>query len=369
MTSVRLLLALTACLLWSQVAPPDTPAGRRFSQWLETINRGDRALSRQFFANASSGDANQMVDRSLNLRQQTGGFDLLEVRQSTPAAIECLLKTRSAGRIVRLTLAVEPDAPHRIASIRLQPAGAPPAPPAVPRLTETEALAALRAELGRRVAQDEFSGAVLVAKNGKPLFGQAYGLSDREEKTSNRLHTKFRIGSMNKMFTATAVVQLAQAGKLNFTDPLARFLPDYPNKDAASKLTIHHLLTHTGGTGDIFGPEYARHRESLRDLKDYMSLYGRRGLAFEPGARWEYSNYSFVLLGLVIEKVSGRSYYDYVRDRMFKPAGMTSTDSFPESTAVPDRSVGYTRERGALHPNTATLPPRGTSAGGGYSTV
>jgi CubicO group peptidase (beta-lactamase class C family) len=175
---------------------------------------------------------------------------------------------------------------------------------------------------------------------------------------------------MNKMFTAVSILQLVQAGKIQLTDPLGKYLTDYPNKNVASKVTIHHLLTHTGGTGDFFGPQFDAHRLELRSLKDYVTLYGKRDLAFEPGSRWAYSNYGFLLLGLVIEKASGENYYDYVRNHVYKPAGMTSSDSLSEDETVPDRSIGYTKEGGkGWHPNTDTLPPRGTSAGGGYSTV
>jgi CubicO group peptidase (beta-lactamase class C family) len=130
------------------------------------------------------------------------------------------------------------------------------------------------------------------------------------------------------------------------------------------------LLSHTGGTGDIFGPEFDKRRLELKTLQDYVNLYGNRALQFDPGSRWRYSNYGFLLLGVLIEKVSGQSYYDYVRDHIYKPAGMTGSGSEPEEQVVPDRSIGYTRfGGGALRPNTDTLPYRGTSAGGGYSTV
>jgi CubicO group peptidase (beta-lactamase class C family) len=272
---------------------------------------------------------------------------------------------------VRASLQVEPEEPHRITGLRLAPAGTTGQQPApVARGSEADALSALRTDLDRRAAADQFSGAVLVAKNGKAIFEQAYGLANRERKTPNRLDTQFRLGSMNKMFTATAIVQLAQDGKLSFNDPLGKYLPNYPNRDVATRVTIHNLLTHTGGTGDFFGPEYQAHREELHHLKDYVVLFGRRGLEFEPGSRWEYSNYGFLLLGLVVEAVSGESYYDYVREHIYKIAGMPSSDSLPESTPVPKRAVGYTSMGGtALHPNTDTLPPRPTSAGGGYSTV
>jgi D-alanyl-D-alanine carboxypeptidase len=101
-----------------------------------------------------------------------------------------------------------------------------------------------------------------------------------------------------------------------------------------------------------------------------VNLYGKRGLEFTPGSRWEYSNYGFLLLGVVVERVSGKSYYDYVSEKVYAPAGMTSTGSLSEDENVASRSIGYTAMGGGdLHPNTDTLPYRGTSAGGGYSTV
>ena len=126
------------------------------------------------------------------------------------------------------------------------------------------------------------------------------------------------------------MLQLAQAGKLRLADALGKYLTNYPNKELAAKVTIGELLTNTGGTGDIWGPDYDKHRLELRTLQDYINLYGNRPLRFEPGSRWEYSNYGFILLGAVIEKVSGQSYYDYVREHIYVPAGMTSTGSEPE---------------------------------------
>jgi CubicO group peptidase (beta-lactamase class C family) len=174
---------------------------------------------------------------------------------------------------------------------------------------------------------------------------------------------------MNKMFTATATLQLVDAGKLALDDPIGKHLSDYPNKDVASKVTVRHLLTHTGGTGDIFGPAFTKNRLALREHSDYVKLYGSRALTHEPGAQHRYSNYGYILLGVVIERVSGMSYYDYVRARVFQPAGMKSTDSLPETENVLNRSMGYMRRNAAWVSNADTLPWRGTAAGGGYSTV
>jgi CubicO group peptidase (beta-lactamase class C family) len=175
---------------------------------------------------------------------------------------------------------------------------------------------------------------------------------------------------MNKMFTATSILQLTQAGKIKLDEPFGKYIADYPNKEAASKVTIEQLLTHTGGTGDIFGPQFDEHRKDLRTLQDYVNLYGKRGLEFAPGSRWAYSNYGFLLLGVVVERVSGKSYYEYVRENVYARAGMSSTASLAEGENVPGRSIGYTSfGGGTVHSNVDTLPYRGTSAGGGYSTV
>jgi D-alanyl-D-alanine carboxypeptidase len=239
------------------------------------------------------------------------------------------------------------------------------------RLTEVDALKELSDRAERLAGEGEFSGAVLVAKDDNVLFSHAYGLADRKRGIPNTLRTRFRIGSMNKMFTAVAILQLADAGKVELTAHLGKYLTDYPNRDVATKVTIHQLLTHTGATGDIFGPDFDLHRTELRTLADYVQLYGKRGLEFRPGSRWSYSNYGFILLGRVIEKVTGQSYYDYVQQHIYEPAGMTRSGSLPEDRAVPDRSIGYMKPPGqtAWLPNTDWLPYRGTSAGGGYSTV
>jgi D-alanyl-D-alanine carboxypeptidase len=236
---------------------------------------------------------------------------------------------------------------------------------------EADALKALAAHADRLAGDDQFSGAVLVAKNGRVVFNHAYALADRTRRIRNTLPTRFRIGSMNKMFTAVAILQLVEAGKVKLTAPLSKYLPDYPNREVANKVTIHQLLSHTGGTGNIPFSDFLAHRNELRTHTDYVKLYGKRGFEFEPGSGWAYSSYGFLLLGVVIEKVTGQSYYEYVQQHVYAPAGMTRSGSLPENRAVAGLSVGYTKPPGATAwiPNTDTLPYRGTSAGGGYSTV
>jgi CubicO group peptidase (beta-lactamase class C family) len=364
-----LVFLLTAFLVAAQTAIPDTPAGRQFSLWLAAFNSGDRGALLAFLQKNHPERAGQ-IDNELDFRERTGGFDFKRTEESTPTRFAGLVKERGSDQFARVVVEVQASEPHQITALNLSPVPTP-ADFAVPRLSQPDALTALRAEMEKQAAADHFSGAAIVTKDGKQVFGAAYGLADREKKTPNKLSTQFRIGSMNKMFTAVSVMQLVQAGKLKLSDTIGKILTDYPNQDVATKVTVHHLLTHTGGTGDIFTPEYEAHRLELKSLQDYVKLYGKRRLEFEPGSRWEYSNYGFLLLGVIVEKVSGQSYYDYVAEHVFKPAGMASTASLPEVQAVPERSVGYTKAGGsaAWKPNTDTLPFRGTSAGGGYSTV
>ncbi len=347
----------------------DTPAARQFQAWLAAFNAGDGPTLKDFLEK-NRPSAVSRLDDQLEFRRRTGGFELKKPESSTATSFSALAKEGNSEQFVRIVLDIEPDPPYPISRIEIR-AIPTPAEFAVSRLSEFQALAALRTYLDQATVADKFAGTALLAHDGKTIFDQAYGLADRAKKTPNQLDTQFRIGSMNKMFTAVSIMQLVQEGKLMLTDPLAKYLPGYANKELAAKVTIHHLLTHTGGTGDFFGPEFDAHRLELKTLNDYVKLYEKRPLEFEPGSKWEYSNFGFLLLGVVIEKISGQDYYLYVREHVFKPAGMTSTDSLPENETVALRSVGYRKENpdSAWTPNTDTLPYRGTSAGGGYSTV
>lgn len=363
---IAILFIVSSCTAQTQSA--DAPSVSQAKAWLEALNTGDAEKYKEFLRNSFPTRV-ERADQDLGFREMTGGFELKKVEESTPTKTVALVQERMSDQIARLTLEVEAAEPHRITMLGLRAIPRPAEFP-IPHLSDSELIPALRTKLDEEVKVGRFAGAALIAKNGKPVFSQAYGLADRENKIPNTLKTRFRIGSMNKMFTAVATMQLVQSGKLDLKAPFGKYLTDYPNKDTAAKVTIEQLLTHTGGTGDIFGPEFQKRRLELKTLQDYVNLYGQRAVQAESGNRFQYSNYGFLLLGVLIEKVSGQSYYDYVRDHIFKPAGMTSTASEPEEQKVPDRSVGYMRaDGGAWQPNTDTLPYRGTSAGGGYSTV
>jgi CubicO group peptidase (beta-lactamase class C family) len=238
-----------------------------------------------------------------------------------------------------------------------------------PKASDAEAATATETFLRDLASRDEFSGVVLLARNDAPFFEKAYGLADREFRVPANMDTKFNLGSINKIFTKTAVAQLAAAGKLSLTDTIGKHLPRY-SSSYAGRVTVQQLLDFSSGMGDIFGPKFdAAPKEKLRTLADYLPLFEGDPLKFEPGTRHEYSNAGYIVLGLIIEAVSGQDYYGYVRDHIFRPAGMADTDSYLADEIVPNRAVAYTKEGGRWRSAVFEHPARGSSAGGGYSTA
>ncbi len=223
---------------------------------------------------------------------------------------------------------------------------------------------------------NQFSGVVLVAQGGAPQFERAYGMADREAGRANNLETSFNLGSINKLFTGIAIRQLAAAGKLNIDSSLARAWPDYPNQDAAPKVTIRQILEHRSGIqGNVFAAPAGKTRHDVVTLQDYFELFKNEPLQFEPGSRQQYSNAGYIVLGLLIERLSGENYYEYVRRHIYEPAGMTQTGSWRVDRWPANTALGYTRggqdapPDAAVKRNTDFLPGKGSSAGGGYSTA
>jgi CubicO group peptidase (beta-lactamase class C family) len=353
-------------------APPEfpaTPAGQVLAGYLEAVNSGNKEKL-EAFIQLHRPDRPDALDRMLDLRWNLGTFDLYSIESSEAQNVQAVVHEREGnGDYHRMTVAVSDGTPAVITNITFVRIPPPPGAPVPERLTQPAAVAAWNAEIDKAAAAGKFSGVWLWAKNGKVITSGARGKADREKGIDNTLDTRFRIGSMNKMFTAVATLQLVERGKLSLDDTIGKILPDYPNANVASKVKVRHLLSHTGGTGNIFGPDFDAHRLELRTLQDYVKLYGKRDLLFEPDTKWDYSNYGFVLLGVMIEKVSGKSYYDFVAENVFKVAGMTGTGSEPESVKVANRSKGYMRNRFEMVSNEPTLPWRGTSAGGGTTTA
>ncbi len=362
---------------------PDTPVGKLGQRLIEVINRGDSATRTAYVVNDVSDAAiketsiAERVSWLAGISDQSGGLEVLRVTGNQP--LEILVKTRRGEHWARIYAFADPRQPDRLGDYGAVPVR----DPAIERsdmwprhrLSEAEVVR----ELGRRVAaaarRDEFSGVVLVAKGERTIFHRAYGLADRSWRIPNRLDTRFNLASMNKMFTAVAIARLVEVGKLRLEDTLGTILPDYPNRDAARRITIAHLLSHSAGLGMLFDRPGFDRRKRYRTSSDYLPLFASEPLLFEPGTASAYSNEGFVVLGAVVEKLTGLNYFDYVRERIFRPLGMAHTDSYAIDDVVPDLAVGYARYEddplgiGPRRPNWIFLQWKGSAAGGGYSTT
>ncbi len=220
------------------------------------------------------------------------------------------------------------------------------------------------------VKAKQFSGTVLVARNGKPVFRQGFGMADQEWNAANTPDTKFRLGSNTKQFTATAILQLAEQGKLSVDDPVSKYYPDAPA--AWSKITIKHLLTHTSGIPTYtaipkgFDTEFKLHHTP----EELIKLTRDKPLDFEPGSKSAYDNSGYILLGYIIEKVSGQPYADYVQAHIFGPLGMKNSGYDSSERIIPLRASGYQPGPDGAWINTPFLDMSVPYAAGSlYSTV
>ncbi|GAB3457374.1 serine hydrolase domain-containing protein [Actinophytocola sediminis] len=195
-----------------------------------------------------------------------------------------------------------------------------------------------------RAAAGEFSGTVLVARKGKPVLTSSHGMADEASGIANHPNTSFDLASMTKSFTAVAVAKLAQEGRIAFPERLGTYLEGFPPEVA--EVTVHQLLTHTAGAGR---PGLSHQRppgedewDSEDDIWQGMSAYLRTlPLRFTPGSQFGYSNDGYFILGAIVASVSGQSYYDYVRQHVFTPSGLTDTDFYPKPTVIADPGIAH----------------------------
>jgi CubicO group peptidase (beta-lactamase class C family) len=360
------------------ITTAQSPAETRAREIAALINSGDRAAVRKYAeANFNDRMLGIPMDRHVSFfsseHDQSRGIEIGAVQDSAPNEVTLLVKSTLTGDWYGLRVVVEATPPYKIAGIGRRP----PKPTGDTRKLGDKDIARELDEFAKRLAgADVFSGTILLARNGEVVYKNAFGTANKDFNAPNRIDTKFNLGSMNKMFTAVAIAQLVERGKMSYDDPLSKFIPDFPNADAARKIQIKHLLTHTAGLGGYFSDRYdAMSRERLRTVDDMMRLAreDEKGVSFEPGSRWAYSNTGMLVLGKVIEVVSGQSYFDYVRGNIYKPAGMTNTDAYELDRVNANLAVGYDKrftDTGIEWGNNVfSHVLRGGPQGGGYSTV
>jgi CubicO group peptidase (beta-lactamase class C family) len=386
-------LVLLAATGFPQPAPGDytddttLPAGRRgerIRQLLDAVSSGEPARIEALVKDAFGGRFGEIpVEEHLRalggLHDRSRGLEFYGIRSyeegGPTGRVMVIARNRLTGGWEGLAVTFDGTPQERITGLQIQPARPPKSVPALPPLTVDEAKAELGAFLDRLADAEVFSGTALLARDGQVVFEAARGVADRNHGVPIRLDSKLNLGSMNKMFTAVVIGQLVDEGKLSFQDPVSKFLGGKGwTKADLSKVRIEHLLSHTSGLGSYFNETYRRTaRQLLRNVDDYKPLATEETLAFEPGTKWQYSNTGFLLLGAVIEAVTGSDYFDAVRERVYRKAGMKDSDCYDIDQAVPNLAIGYSRERtehgASWRTNTFEHVIRGGPAGGGYSTA
>lgn len=322
-------------------------------------------------------DPEDVTTTLINLASRSGGLVLDEVHGSG-AEVVAFVKTRTGGTPVYVEVQASKGHPEQITSYQIVPMLHPTSEVlglVPPEATMGERVDDARRALRRSADKDLFSGTFAIVSHGKILLATAYGEADKAIHRRMTLETPFDIASVGKLFTAVAVAQLVAQHVLDYDTPIIRYLPDYPNREVASKITLRQLLTHTSGLADIYSE--SKPKRPLRRLEDYYPLFADRPLLFEPGKGRAYSNTGFLVASMVVERVSGRDFREYLRTRIFRPAGMTHTGwlkpadvAVPYTLGNPDDPLAPSRPWVSAESfYAALLGGPAIGAGGEYSTV
>jgi CubicO group peptidase (beta-lactamase class C family) len=187
----------------------------------------------------------------------------------------------------------------------------------------------------------QFSGAVVVVNKGEVIFNKSYGMASIDHSAANTSKTKYKIASLTKQITCMGIMILKERGLLSTHDSLKRFFPDYPKLD--ERITIHHLMTHTSGLCSEFSvvDPYLMLGKRLYTHKEVFDLFKDMPLEFEPGEGWSYCYFGYYLLGVIIERISGKSYIEFLKDNIFKPLGMNDTGLDDYIEILPNKASGY----------------------------
>jgi len=318
-------------------------------QLVEVLETGDQVGYQRFiektYAPAALGEysAEDRASWLARIYTDTGGFEIDGVVGEGPEWGQAEARDRITGLLYCLTLdRTTVDGREFITDFNTRgifPAG--------PRLTTpgpAEVIRTIGAVADAYAARGLLSGVILIAKDDEVIFRKAYGQASLAYNAPMTVDTRLNIASIGKSLTGVAIAQIVDAGKLSYDDAVGKLLPDYPDKEVRERVTVRQLLTHTSGLGPVDywqKPQWLAARSRLRSVSDYMKLVVGTPVGAAPG-EYLYSNSGYVLLGAVIERLTGQSYYDYVDQHIFKPAGMTRSFYHEMDHEDPDVAVPLT---------------------------
>ena len=352
---------------------PKTPFGRHLKQIVAALENPTTpriAKMVEQVMDPSMRDAFPMEEHVAfiqELSRSLGRFKVIGVQESSPDQLYLDLKPEKSKKVKRYLVEFNPMPPHGLLGLQKTTY-------IDPEKIQVEDWSKLHKSLEEMSRDNEFSGVVYVEAGGKKVFSGAYGYANKRYKVKNHLGTLFNNGSITKHFTLCAVMLLVQQGKIKLSDSIEPYFPEFPEEKRA--ITINQLIRHQSGLTEYWDqPEYQENKHRLTSVGAYTPIIAKMPLAFEPGKGERYSNAGFHLLGVIIERASDMDYYEFMRERIFKPMGMADTDFYPLGLATAPIAIGYTNlspmgpNEGYLRENSHVLPPIGTPTGTSYTTV
>lgn len=358
---------------------PDTPEGAITRALLSTLASHDADRWRGFIADHFTEDFRNTAPMEAHLSvfgelyDHSRGYEVHAFEAPSNERYLLTVKANLTGLWKRFILNFEPGSPPRVAGLGIRSTEPPLTSSSPDALSQTAFVEGVDRYLNKLAEADVFSGSVLLAHEGRTLYAQAFGEADKAHGVPNHVDTKFSLGSMNKMFTAVAIGQLVERSALSLEDPLSAYATGVLPPEAAHKIKIKHLLSHSSGLGDYLNEAADRPPGHFRTLDDFLGLVQGDTLGFEPGTEFSYSNAGYLLLGKVIETVTGTSYYAYIRDHIYRPAGMWNAGARPQDRIIPHLAIGYDKEYTGegirFRNNRFVIGLRGGPAGGGYATA
>ena len=372
-------MALTSAAAAAPATLPDTPVGKLAGELVRHVGSDSPEQIRRWASTLLSPAlaANEKADFTASLVaavRDAGGVDVIDARTDPrqPDVLQLAVKGRRGGRSAMWLLAADPAHPDQLAQALAFPLEDPSLYAAWPKAAVSHAAMRQLVEttLDRLVRTSDFSGCVTVVDAGETVVDACRGLADRRFGVAIDRQTRFHIASIGKMFTAVAIAQLVEAGKLSWNATLDSLVPEYPDRAAAKTITVWQLAHHTAGLGDFMVPEFFAQRETFVNPADYLDLIARQPKVGEPGKGWSYSNAGYVLLGRIIENVSHENYFDYIQRHVFAPAGMSASGFDSPEDVTPKLAVGYYHDSlfsTAWKADWYKAGFKGSPAGGGYS--
>lgn len=375
-----LYLVFSFSLLFAQAAGCQPPEAERLgSRFVEAVNAADAAvretIAQEVYAAATLektglprivGHFKKLHELYAPLEYHHSEQLVFEKPSGTAYVLHIYARKKGETMWNDFQFYLDPAPPRRIAQMVFVAEVAEPIALPNGSIGQRETLDWLNGYIEKLERENGLSGSILIAQGGQVLFEKHWGLADIGQSKKINAETLFGMASGSKMFTAIAIMQLQEQGRLKLTDKLADYFPDFPGRARAEQVTLQQMLSHTSGIAEYWTAENEPAMYNFTDWRQFLPLIYKEGFQFEPGAEFGYSNSNFMLLGSVVEKVSGQDYYQYIDEHILKKAGMEHSGWFDHADAGLPLAVPYARQEGGGW-QIARHFKKGSPAGGCYS--